>query len=137
MISPDAAFDPPPSSRRSEPELKAIVSDLWQNSERLVQQELQLALSELNVRLSAGKVALRSAAIAGGLFQAAYLTALAALVLLLAELIVPWLAALLVAVVAGAGAYLFSRLSGQAARRLAEPRDTHESLMSPRQSANS
>jgi hypothetical protein len=136
MIPPDAAFDRSPSSPRAEPELNAIVSDLWQNSERLVEQELQLALSELDVRLDRSKVALRRAAIAGGLFHAAYLTALATLVMLLAELVAPWLATLLVAVAAGAAAYLFSRRSEKAARQAAQPRDTHESFTSTRQNAH-
>ena len=108
-------------------EFKAIVSDLWQNSERLVQQELQLALAELDVRVDRAKVTLRRGAIAGGLFHAAYLTTLATLVLLLAEVVAPWLAALLVAVPAAAGAYLFARGSQSAAQQTVEPtnRSTH------------
>ena len=125
------------SPARSEPELKAIVSDLWHNSERLVQQELQLALSELNVGVDKAKVALRQAAIAGGLFHAAYLTTLATLVLLLSEVLAPWLAALLVALVASAGAYAFSRASKRSAQQVAHPPATHESFTSSRHIAHS
>jgi hypothetical protein len=116
---------PDPSARstraQDEPELKAIMTDLWENSERLVQQELQLALSELDVRVDRAKLALRHGAIAGGLFHAAYLTALATLVLLLSELVAPWLAALLVALLAGAGAYWFLQRSKQAAQQASRP----------------
>jgi hypothetical protein len=132
--------DPPPDapvSGQSEPELKAIVADLWQNSERLVQQELQLALSELDIRVDRAKVALRQAAIAGGLFHAAYLTTLATLVLLLSQVIAPWLAALLVAVLASAGAYAFARRSKQTARDAAQPPETHQSFTSSRRTVHS
>jgi hypothetical protein len=126
-----------PVSGNREPELKAIVADLWQNSERLVQQELQLALSELDIRVDRAKVALRQAAIAGGLFHAAYLTTLATLVLLLSQAMAPWLAALLVAVVASAGAYAFARRSKQTAPHAAQPPETHQPFTSPRRTVHS
>lgn len=136
MSRQDPAPDAPVSDQR-EPELKAIVADLWQNSERLVQQELQLAASELEVRVDRAKVALRQAAIAGGLFHAAYLTTLATLVLLLSELVAPWLAALIVAVAASAGAYAFSRRSQHTARQAAQPPETHQPFTSSRRTAHS
>jgi hypothetical protein len=126
-----------PVSGNGEPELKAIVADLWQNSEHLVQQELELALSELDIRVDRAKVALRQAAIAGGLFHAAYLTTLATLVLLLSQAMTPWLAALLVAVVASAGAYAFSRRSKQTARHAARPPETHQPFTSSRRTVHS
>jgi hypothetical protein len=136
MSPPEAAPSAPLSPSQREPELKAIVSDLWHISERLVQQELQLALSELEVRLDKAKVALRQAAIAGGLFHAAYLTMLATIVLLLSEVMAPWLAALLVAVTAGAGAYAFSRRSKHNAQQAAQPPETHEPFTSSRRTAH-
>jgi hypothetical protein len=137
MIPPDAAFDPAPSRAGTEPELKVIVSDLWQNSERLMQQELQLALSELDVRLDKAKGALRQASIAAGLFHAAYLTMLATLVLLLAEVLAPWLAAFLVAVVASGAAYLFLRRSKHSAQQAAQSPETSEPFTSSRRTAHS
>lgn len=133
---PDAQLPDAQLSAQREPELKAIVTDLWQNSERLVQQELQLALSELDLRVQKGKVALRQGAIAGGLFHAAYLTALATLVLLLAKVLAPWLATLAVSLVAGAAAYAFSRRSKHTAQQAAHPPEAHELFPSSRRTAH-
>jgi uncharacterized membrane protein YqjE len=125
-----------PEPGTSEPELKAIVADLWHNSERLVQQELQLAVVELEARVDKAKVALRQAAIAGGLFHAAYLTTLATLVLLLSEVVAPWLAALLVAVIASAAAYAFTRRSKHTAREAAQPPAAQEPFPSSGRTAH-
>jgi hypothetical protein len=114
------------AGRAPTPEVKAIVADLWQNSERLVQQELQLALSELDVRVGDAKVALRQAAMAGGLMHAAYLSTLATLVLLLSQVLAPWLATLIVAALAGAGAYAFWQRSRRNAQRAADPPEMHD-----------
>jgi Putative Actinobacterial Holin-X, holin superfamily III len=137
MSSSSDAPSTPASASQTEPELKAIVADLWHNSERLVQQELQLAVSELNVRVDKGKRALRTAAIAGGLFHAAYLTTLATLVLLLSQVLAPWLAAFLVALAASAGAYAFSWRSKRNAQQAAHPPETLEPFTSSRRIAHS
>jgi hypothetical protein len=106
--------------------ITSIMADVWNHSEQLLQQEMQLARRELEVRLDAGKLALRRAAIGAGLTHAAYLNGLAALVLASSEFLRPSLAAFVVAVVASLGAYLFSQRSEAAAAEITQPsQSTH------------
>lgn len=118
-FSPQAPGGMPPEAEGRQ--ITSIMADLWNHSEKLVQQEMQLARSELQVRLAAGKLALRRAAIAAGLMHAAYLSGLVALVLVLSEFLRPSLAAFVVAVVASLGAYLFMKRSESTAAELTQP----------------
>lgn len=84
--------------------LRELLAELWENSEKLVRQEFQLALSELDQRVDKAKTALLGAAIGGAVMYAGVLALVAAVILLLAEIMVPWLAALIVGAAAvGAG----------------------------------
>jgi hypothetical protein len=82
----------------SERPLGELVSELWENSETLVRQEFRLALVELDTRIDQAKVGLINAALGGAVLYAGMLAIVAALILLLAELMAPWLAAVLVGI---------------------------------------
>jgi hypothetical protein len=120
---PSAVPSPGVASARHEetPELRRVLGDLWQHSETLVRQELALAKAEYEVRLAQGKAAVRRAGIAAGLFHAAYLSTLATIVLVLAQWLEPWLASLVVAIGASAGAFTFAWAGKQAAENAVAP----------------
>jgi len=91
----------------SEREVGAIVANVWENAEKLVRQELELGLAEIDRRVDKLKIGLTSAAIGGAVLYAGVLVLLAAVILGLSNVMAPWLAALLVGVVAtGAGAFM-------------------------------
>jgi hypothetical protein len=97
-------------SDASERPLRELLSELWENSEKLVRQEFELALTELDDRIDKAKSSLASAAIGGAVAFAGVLALVAAIILLLAEAMAPWLAALIVGVVmAGTGALLLQK----------------------------
>jgi len=86
-------------------ELGAIVADVWENAEKLVRQELELGLAELDRRVDKLKIGLTAAAIGGAVLYAGILVLLAAVVLGLSNVMAPWLAALIVGgIVTGVGA---------------------------------
>jgi hypothetical protein len=90
--------------------LRELLAELWENSEKLVRQEFQLALSELDQRVDKAKTALLGAVIAGAVMYAGVLAWVAAVILLLAEIMVPWLAALIVGAAAvGTGIVLLQK----------------------------
>lgn len=101
-------------------ELQALLADLWQHSETLVRQEVELLKAEYEARAIHAKSALQRGAISIGLLHAAYLTTLATLVLVLAQWIEPWLASLIVAIAASAGALAFAWLGRQELRQATE-----------------
>ena len=97
-------------SDASERPLRELLSELWENSEKLVRQEFELALTELDDRIDKVKTSLAAAAIGGAVAYAGVLALVAAIILLLAEAMAPWLAALIVGVVmAGTGALLLQK----------------------------
>lgn len=104
----------------SERQMQALLADMWQHAQTLVRQEVALAKTELELRTNAAKAGIERAAIAGGLFHAAYLTSLATLVLVLAQWVAPWLAALIIAIAASAGAVVFALLGRQKLERAIE-----------------
>lgn len=124
---PHPSLGDEPASPATERELRAVLGDLFEHSETLVRQEVELGKAELHLRVDRAKVALRRGAISAGLYYAAYLTTLATLVLLLAEWMAPWIAALIVAVVAGAGAVVFTRLGKEALDDVKRPALPHTS----------
>jgi hypothetical protein len=79
-----------------ERELGAIVADMWENGEKLVRQELELGMAELDLRIDKLKQSLLMATIGGAVLYAGVLVLLAAAVLGLANVVAPWLAALIV-----------------------------------------
>jgi hypothetical protein len=104
-----------------ERQLAAVVADLWEHSETLIRQELALVKAEYEARAIHAKAALQHSAISIGLFHAAYLTTLAMLLLLLAKWLDPSLAALILAIGASAGAFVFTRLGKQALNEAIKP----------------
>ncbi len=98
-------------------ELQAVLADLWQHSETLVRQEVELLKAEYEARAVHAKAAVRHGAISLGLCHAAYLSTLATLVLVLALWVEPWAAALIVAVAASAGAFVFAQLGKRELQR--------------------
>jgi hypothetical protein len=93
-----------------EREVGKIVADVWENAEKLVRQELELGLAEIDRRVDKLKVGLISATIGAATLYAGILVLLAALVLGLSNVMQPWLAALIVGgIVTGIGATLSQR----------------------------
>jgi len=88
----------PDLSVSQEREVGAIVADMWENGEKLVRQEIDLGLAELQIRADKLKASLLEGAIMGAIYNAGAMVLLAAVVLGLSEVMAPWLAALLVAV---------------------------------------
>ena len=90
----------------SDKSLRELFGELWENTEKLARQEFELAVAELDIRIHRVKRELTAAAIGGAVLYAGLLTLLAALVLLLAQFVISWLAALIVGVAAALGGYL-------------------------------
>jgi len=98
----------------SERSIGTIVTDLWEKTEVLVRQEMRLGIAEAEEKVDALKIDLQgkveqlkieltAKAIGGLVAFAGLLTIVAAIVLLLAMAMEPWLAALLVGVVFAVG----------------------------------
>lgn len=79
--------------------IKEVLAELWQDSETLVRQELELAKVELEDKLSQAKADLTKAAVGGAVLYAGLLTLIGAVTLFVAKFVALWVAALLVAVV--------------------------------------
>jgi hypothetical protein len=103
----------------AEPErpIGVIINDLWEKAEVLVRQEMRLGLTEAEERVGKLrrelgeqaielKAELTAKLVGGAVLFAALLVLLAALTLLLAEAVAPWLAALIVSAVVGVGGVL-------------------------------
>jgi hypothetical protein len=115
----ETADSPPPHAAQERP-LGEIVNDAWQHAETLIRQELQLALADAQERVDKLKVELDgdvrklkteliAKAVGGAIAFIALLLLSATLVLLLAEVMKPWLAALLVSGVVGGAGYALLR----------------------------
>jgi fatty acid desaturase len=110
------AHSPEELRASSQRELGAIVADVWENAEKLVRQELELGLSEIDRRVDKLKTGLTVAVIGGAVLYAGILVLLAALVLGLSNVMAPWLAALIVGgIVTGVGATMSQRGGHKAA----------------------
>jgi len=123
--------------------LAEIVTDLWEKTETLLRQEMRLGIAEADEKLrvlkseaegqlNELKVELIAKALAGGVLFAGVLSLCAALILLLSEAMMPWLAALIVGVVLSAGAFALlqrklpkPRVLQAASNVLDTPKDTH------------
>jgi len=88
----------------TEPPLKDVLVELWQNLEKLMRQEVALATAELDLKAQRLKTELLAAAIGAALLLAGSL-ALVATVVLVLDLVMPaWTASLITGgVAAGAG----------------------------------
>jgi hypothetical protein len=89
--------------------LTELLVEVWENTERLVRQELRLASAELDVKVQEVKKDLAAGALAGAFMFSALLTLVAALVLLLSEALAPWLSALIVGVLLLVAGYALMR----------------------------
>jgi hypothetical protein len=109
---PDLTYPSPLlGEQKAEPErpVGEIVADLWQNTEKLVRQEMELGLAEIDDRVDYLKRELMLKVTGGVLLLGGYLSMLAAVILLLSKAIDPWLSALIVgAALLGLG-YLFEQ----------------------------
>jgi VIT1/CCC1 family predicted Fe2+/Mn2+ transporter len=102
-------------------ELGAVLTDMWENGEKLVRQEIDLGLAELQVRADKLKASLLEGAMMGAIYNAGAMVLLAAVVLGLSEVMAPWLAALLVAIAAlGTGYVLQNRAKHNAIQAVAD-----------------
>lgn len=107
-----------------ERELGAIVTDMWQNAEKLLRQELELGLAEIDIRVEKLKHSLLMATLGGAVLYAGIFVLLAAAVLGLSKVMEPWLAALIVGVVVTGGG-LAMTLRGEAKTVEAVKPDEH------------
>ena len=108
---PDLSFPETPFTERTQAErpVGEIVSDLWHNTEKLVRQEMELGLAELDDRVEKLKRELMLKAAGAVLLLGGYLAVLASVILVLSKVIDPWLSALIVgAALLGVG-YLFEQ----------------------------
>lgn len=112
MIEDPSGLGPHSPARTGEDTrpLGVIVSELWENTEKLARQELELGLAKVDRRVTEVKRDLIAMTIGGAIMYAGILAVMAAIVLLLAKAIDPWLSALIVGVVvSGAGYMLLQR----------------------------
>jgi hypothetical protein len=86
--------------------LKEVLVELWQNTEKLVRQEITLASAELDVKTKKLKAEVAAAAVGAGLLLCGALALVTAVIALLALAMPVWLAALLVGVVATGGGFV-------------------------------
>jgi hypothetical protein len=108
--------------------IRELLTDLWENTETLVRQELKLASAELESKVADAKADLLKVALGGAALYAGAMTLVAALVLFVAKFVAPWVAALLVGiVVVGLGYFLLQKGKDLKARNL-KPERTVESL---------
>lgn len=112
---------------RGERPIGEIVVELWENTEKLVRQEITLASTELEGKMNRAKREVGAVAIGGAVLYAGVLALMAALVLLLAQAMPHWLSALLVGVLCAGGGYFMVRKNQPNPAELT-PRRTIESI---------
>lgn len=109
MTQSHAGASPPlaSSSRlQADRPFSEVVVELWENTEKLVRQELALAGAELDQKIGRLKSEVIVVAMGGGVLFLGLASGVAALVLLLSKVMDPFLAALLVAVALSAVGYV-------------------------------
>jgi hypothetical protein len=89
----------------TEPPLKEVLVELWQNLEKLVRQEIALATTEVELKAQRFKAELVGAAVGAALMLAGGLALVAAVILLLALVLPAWAAALITGGVAAAAGF--------------------------------
>lgn len=85
--------------------LKEVLVELWQNTEKLVRQEIALASAEIDVKARKLKAEVAAAAIGAGLLLCGALSLVAAIIALLSLVMPVWLAALIVGGAATGGGF--------------------------------
>jgi tetrahydromethanopterin S-methyltransferase subunit E len=106
-LGPDAAAGP-----NSERSVAALLSDLASEAAMLVRQEVALVKAELNEKFARLGQGIGALAVGGLIAFSGWLALLAAAVLGLSQIVEPWLAALIIGLVAlalGAGLLLFGK----------------------------
>jgi hypothetical protein len=120
--------DPGSSAAIADRPVGEVLAHLWENTQKLVQQELALAKTELELKLRRVKAEAAAIAVGGALLHTAALSLAAAAILLLSQVMLAWLAAAVVAIALGAaGAVLLKRGSNVHASELA-PTHTIENV---------
>lgn len=89
--------------------LRDLLVGLWQDTEKLVRQEVKLASTELDGKIQKVKVEATVAAIGGAALYAGVLALVAAAILLLSQVMASWLAALIVGVVVATIGFVLAR----------------------------
>lgn len=115
------------TSRADRP-VRELVSDLWEDTQLLLRQELKLASSELEAKIEATKADLVKAALGAGALYAGVLALVAALVLFLAKFMAPWVSALIVGVAVLGLGYALVRSGKDISTRSLKPERTVNSL---------
>lgn len=106
--------------------LGTIIAELWENTEQLARQEIKLGLSQLDDRVDHIKADLTRVTLGGAVLYAGLLSLVAAVVLLLAKVVDPWLAALITgAAVSITGYALLMRGKNRLADDIKPKRDSH------------
>ena len=116
-----------PVSNTDERSVVSILTGLWEKTEVLVRQEMKLASAELDQKMDKAKRELIALGLCGGLLFAGLSSLVAAVILLLAEAVEPWIAAGIVGLAATAGGYLLAQREKHAAAELV-PERTIESI---------
>jgi len=114
---------------RAERSSSSILSDLWQHTEHLLQQEVALLRADIDRRTDQARRDLVELSLAGGVAYAGALALVACVVLGLSKRLEPWLAALLVGAAALVLGYAMLRHSThKLAERDLVPRKSLQSL---------
>jgi len=103
---PQTRYEPSPQVEKPVGE---IVADLWDNTEKLVRQEMQLGLAEIDERVEHLKTELMIKAVGGAVLFGGLLAVVASMILLLAKAVDPWISALIVGVVMLGAGYLLEQ----------------------------
>jgi len=116
-------------SPQTESSVGEMFSDLTRQISRLVREEVALASTEMSHKASTAGRGIGLLLGGGLVLYAAFLVLAAGLVLLLAQVIVPWLAAFLVALLVAGGGYLLVQAGREALKALdPAPHQTIETL---------
>jgi hypothetical protein len=89
-----------------DPPLQEVLVELWQNVEKLMRQEVALARVELEAKAAKLKTDLIASAAGALLALASVFALVATVILLLSEVVQPWLAALITSAATAGAAYL-------------------------------
>jgi|SRR6187431_1574711 len=101
MTQPHQTLPPRPAASSSaspvatEPPLKEVLVELWENLEKLMRQELALASAELDLKAQQLKRDATAFGAGAGLLLVGALALVAALILLLSQIMPAWVAALI------------------------------------------
>lgn len=127
QLTQTSTYPPPPAVDSDPRSLTTILADLWDKTGTLIRQEMKLASTELDQKLDKAKRDLIALGLAGGALFAGFSAFVAAVILLLAEVMEPWLAAGIVAIASGGAGYLLLQRERRAIAEL-QPEQTIESV---------